>query len=62
MRVLVHDDLLATGGTAAATVALVDQASAVAVGACFVAELQGLDGRAQLRGLPTIALIEYAGA
>ncbi|MGI9117681.1 MAG: adenine phosphoribosyltransferase [Gaiellales bacterium] len=62
MRVLVHDDLLATGGTAAATVALARQASAEPVGACFVAELKGLAGRSRLEDLPVCALVEYEGA
>ncbi len=62
MRVLIHDDLLATGGTAAASIALARQAAAVPVGACFVAELQGLQGRTRLAGLPTISLVEYEGA
>ena len=61
MRVLVHDDLLATGGTAAATIALARQAGAEPVGACFVAELRGLDGRARLTGLPVLSLVEYEG-
>ena len=62
MRVLIHDDLLATGGTAAATVALVRQAGAEPVGACFVAELLGLEGRRLLEGLPVCSLVEYEGA
>ena len=62
LRVLIHDDLLATGGTAAASIALVHQASAIAIGACFVAELQGLQGRALLGDLPVLSLVEYAGA
>ena len=62
MRVVIHDDLLATGGTAEATIALVRQAGAEPVGACFVAELKGLDGRARLGGLPTLSLVEYDGA
>ena len=62
MRVLIHDDLLATGGTAAASVALALQASSVPVGACFVAELCGLAGRERLGALPVHALVEYAGA
>jgi adenine phosphoribosyltransferase len=61
MRVLIHDDLLATGGTAAATAALARQAGAEPVGACFVAELRGLDGRARLGTLPVCSLVEYAG-
>ena len=62
MRVLIHDDLLATGGTAQATIALVHQASAEPVGACFVAELRGLEGRARLGDLPVLSLVEYEGA
>ena len=62
MRVLVHDDLLATGGTAQASISLARQAGAQPVGACFVVELKGLDGRARLEGLPTLALVEYHGA
>lgn len=61
-RVLIHDDLLATGGTAAASVALVRQAAAEPVGACFVAELRGLEGRSRLADLPVHALVEYEGA
>lgn len=61
-RVLIHDDLLATGGTAAAAVALARRAGAEVVGACFIAELMGLEGRRLLDDLPTIALVEYAGA
>lgn len=62
MRVLIHDDLLATGGTAAASVALALQATALPVGACFVAELRGLDGRHRLGTLPVLSLVEYEGA
>lgn len=62
MRVLIHDDLLATGGTAAASIALVQQASAEAVGACFVAELRALGGRERLGSLPICSLVEYDSA
>jgi adenine phosphoribosyltransferase len=62
MRALIHDDLLATGGTAQASIALVREASAVPVGACFVAELKGLDGRSRLEDLPVLSLVEYEGA
>jgi len=50
-RVLLVDDVLATGGTAAAGVALVRLLGAVAVAAAFVVELVGLDGRARLDDL-----------
>jgi adenine phosphoribosyltransferase len=61
-RVLLHDDLLATGGTAAAGLELARRAGGAPVGACFVAELRGLGGRAVLGELPTAALIAYDGA
>lgn len=61
-RVLIHDDLLATGGTAAATVNLVRRLGAEVVGACFVAELRGLEGRALLGEIPVHALVGYEGA
>jgi len=61
-RALIHDDLLATGGTAAASIALVRRAGAEPVGACFVAELRGLDGRSRLADLPVLSLVEYEGA
>ena len=47
-RVLIHDDVIATGGTAAAACDLVRQLDASLVGASFVIELAFLDGRAQL--------------
>jgi len=61
-RVLLFDDLLATGGTAAASLALIRRAGAEPVGACFVAELRGLAGRAQLGELPVCSLVEYESA
>lgn len=61
-RALIFDDLLATGGTAAASAALVRRAGAEPVGACFVAELRGLDGRSRLADLPVLSLVEYEGA
>ena len=47
-RVLVHDDLLATGGTANAAIHLCKQMGAEVAGASFLIELEGLDGRAKL--------------
>ena len=47
-RVIVIDDLLATGGTAAATIALLRQAGAEALAAVFIIELDGLGGRDRL--------------
>ena len=60
-RVLVVDDLLATGGTAAATGLLVEQAGGCLVGFAFVIELEGL-GRTSRRcreGQPVEALLRY---
>ena len=50
-RVLVVDDVLATGGTAAATVRLLRSCGAEVVGLSFLVELAGLDGRQHLDGL-----------
>jgi adenine phosphoribosyltransferase len=58
-RVLVCDDLLATGGTAAATVQLVRWLGAEVVGVAFVVELSFLDGRSKLPGLDVFSLIQY---
>lgn len=58
-RVVIVDDLLATGGTAAATVELVREQGAIVVAAAFVVELTLLTGRARLPGLPVDALIAF---
>jgi adenine phosphoribosyltransferase len=57
--VLIVDDLLATGGTAAATVNLVRQLGGEIVGLAFLVELLSLKGRAQLDGCEIQALIQY---
>src|SRR6185436_3979613 len=49
-RVLVVDDLLATGGTARATVGLVKQCGGIVAGLTFLIELAALNGRTQLEG------------
>jgi adenine phosphoribosyltransferase len=59
-RVLVHDDVLATGGTAKATVELVEQLGGEVVGLPFLIELIFLDGRARLEGYEVFSLIDYA--
>ena len=58
-RVLVHDDVLATGGTAKATVELVEQLGGVVVGLPFIIELAFLNGRERLEGYDIFSLIEY---
>jgi adenine phosphoribosyltransferase len=58
-RVLVHDDLLATGGTAEALCALVAQLAGEVVGAAFLIELGFLRGRRRLAGHDVHALITY---
>ena len=56
-RVLVLDDVLATGGTAAATAGLVEEAGGVVVGLAFLLELTALSGRARLTGRHVEALL-----
>ena len=58
-RVLVSDDLLATGGTAAATIQLVRKLGGEVTGAAFAVELTFLLGRAKLPGLDVFSLIKY---
>jgi adenine phosphoribosyltransferase len=58
-RVLVHDDLLATGGTARALCDLVTGQGARVVGCAFLVELSHLGGRAQLAPHPVHALIDF---
>jgi adenine phosphoribosyltransferase len=58
-RVLVVDDLLATGGTASAAVELVRRCGGEVVACAFLVELAFLGGRARLRGQDVHALIAY---
>jgi adenine phosphoribosyltransferase len=58
-RVLVHDDLLATGGTAAALCDLVEQLDGEVVGCGFLIELAFLEGRRRLAGRDVHALLSY---
>lgn len=58
-RVLVHDDLLATGGTARAKIDLVEQLGGEVVGLAFVIELEFLNGRDKLAGYDVFSLIRY---
>ncbi|KYC40046.1 adenine phosphoribosyltransferase [Scytonema hofmannii PCC 7110] len=58
-RVLVVDDLIATGGTASATAKLVKQIGCELVGFGFIIELRDLQGRKHLPDAPIITLVEY---
>ena len=58
-RVLIHDDLLATGGTARALAELVQGLGGVVVGCAFVVELGFLDGRRRLEGFDVLSLVRY---
>jgi adenine phosphoribosyltransferase len=59
-RVLVHDDLLATGGTASALCGLVERAGGTVAGCAFVIELAFLGGRQRLEGYDVSSLIRYS--
>jgi adenine phosphoribosyltransferase len=58
-RVLIHDDLLATGGTARALAELVEELGGSVVGFAFLVELGFLEGRRRLEGFDVCALIGY---
>ena len=58
-RVIVHDDVLATGGTARAKTELVEQLGGEVVGLLFVVELAFLNGRDKLAGYDVQSLISY---
>jgi adenine phosphoribosyltransferase len=58
-RVVVHDDLLATGGTAKAVCQLVEQLGGEVVACVFLAELGFLGGRDQLAGYEVRSLVRY---
>ena len=60
-RVLIHDDLLATGGTAAALAELVEGVGGNVAGFAFLVELEFLEGRRRLDGYDVHALISYDG-
>jgi adenine phosphoribosyltransferase len=57
--VLIHDDLLATGGTAQAKVRLVEEAGGIVAGLAFVIELTDLLGRQRLQGYDVFSLLQY---
>lgn len=58
-RVLLIDDLLATGGTARASCELIERLGAEIAGCCFVVELDDLDGRRHLSRYPVHTLLHY---
>jgi adenine phosphoribosyltransferase len=58
-RVVIHDDVLATGGTVDGIKKLVEQLGAEVVGTCFIIELTFLDGRKRLAGTDVHALLTY---
>jgi len=58
-RVLVTDDLLATGGTIEATIKLVEQLGGVVVGCAFLIELAYLEGISKLQGYDVLTLMKY---
>ena len=60
-RVLLHDDLLATGGTAHAAVKLIEQLGGVVVQASFIVELNFLKGREKLTGYDVKTLMNFEG-
>jgi len=60
-RVLIHDDLLATGGTARALAELVQGLGGTVVGCAFLVELAFLDGRRRLEGFDVHSLVSYDG-
>lgn len=58
-HVLIHDDLLATGGTARAKVELTEKLGGKVVGIAFIIELAALNGRSKLEGYDVFSLITY---
>ncbi|MBN2406613.1 MAG: adenine phosphoribosyltransferase [Elusimicrobia bacterium] len=60
-KVIIVDDLLATGGTTLAAVQLIEKVPAVISGICFLIELEGLRGRDRLSGYRVESLVKYEG-
>ena len=58
-RVLIVDDLLATGGTIEATVKLIEELGGVVAGLAFLIELEDLNGKEKLEGYPVLTLMKY---
>lgn len=60
-KVVIIDDLIATGGTIEAIINLVEQLGGEVVGICFLMELEGLKGREKLEGYRVESVIKYEG-
>lgn len=60
-KVVIIDDLIATGGTIEAIIKLVEQLGGEVVKICFLMELEGLNGREKLKGYDVDAVIKYEG-
>ena len=58
-RILICDDLLATGGTIAATIKLVEELGGIVVGTAFIIELTDLHGRDKIKDYDVLALMDY---
>lgn len=58
-RVLIVDDLLATGGTVEATVKLIEKMGGIVVGCAFLVELEALKGRELLKGYDVYSVLKY---
>lgn len=58
-RILIVDDVIATGGTAGATAKLIKQAGCEVVGFAFIIELRALHGRDRLPEAPIVTLVDY---
>ncbi|MBQ2642445.1 MAG: adenine phosphoribosyltransferase [Eubacterium sp.] len=61
MKVVIVDDLLATGGTSAAAIKLVERLGAEVVSVLFLVELKGLEGRKALEGYRVDSVVQYEG-
>lgn len=60
MQVLVIDDLLATGGTAAATIRLIKRLGGDVIGVAFLIELSFLKGREKIKNIPMHVLVDFS--
>lgn len=60
-RILIHDDLLATGGTIQAACALIEDLGGTIVGISFLVELPALNGRERLNGYRVHSLVQFSG-